>query len=572
MKKTMICMVIVIAGLLAIVNNASAATVLSPLDAGPTGGGSVQGTFETGGYGHKPVPAGWAAASGSQLIDLYNDAGKNTGLCLTWPNSTNETYTAQYTYTSTAAAANKLYTLKLLAGSHVNWDSGTVDYTATIGTDNGGTYTAIGTSGTKTVTFSGASAYLGDMAGTYISDFKIMSGSSVPAGNLVIRITVVTHGVYWGAFDNVQLTVEDAVDPVIDTQPITQVVKADANAVFIIAGQNIVSYLWYKGTTALSDGGNISGSATNTLTVSNVQLADEDEYYCKVSSVSSSINSNVISLIVGRLIGQWNFEGNLNDGSTMGNNGAAVGTVAYEASGNSILGNALKLENVYEDCSEPNAFNFVKIAAPKYSKTLDTNDFLDYTYGPVSISCWLKPSFNNIYEMYVSAGFPGFNGAWYCARMGDSNQATLNSSGSSKIMYTTPFNDGGWHLYTAVIDPANHKRCIYLDGTMLDEDTATLIQGVELLIGGINWKARGEADNYKFGYTGLIDDVRIYTYALSQTEVAQMYYDVTGQGGCLYYQNSRDYNKDCRVNFKDFEIFAQNWMNCTLKPAAACND
>jgi hypothetical protein len=173
--------------------------------------------------------------------------------------------------------------------------------------------------------------------------------------------------------------------------------------------------------------------------------------------------------------------------------------------------------------------------------------------------------------MYVSVGYSGFNGAWYCSRFNDSNTATLNSTGNSKIMYTAPFNDGGWHLYTAVIDPGNNKRYIYLDGTLLDQDAATLINGIELLIGAINWKVSGEADKYKFGYTGSIDDVRIYTYALTQNEVAQMYYDVTGQGGCLDYQNSSDYNKDCRVNFKDFEIFAQNWMNCALKPAAACN-
>jgi hypothetical protein len=569
MKKMMICLVMIAAGLAATANNASA-MVVSPLDAGQAGGGSVQGTFETAGFGHRAAPAGWTAAPGSQAVDLYSDQGMNTALCLTWPSTTNETFTAQYTYTSTPAAANKLYTLKLLAGSHVNWESGTVDFTFTLGTDNGGTFTEIGSSTTKTVTYNGQSSYLGSMSGTYVSDFKVISGSSVPAGNLVVRIRVVTHGVNWGAFDNVSLDVTDAIEPIIINQPVSKSVKIGANTAFTVSGQNIVSYRWYKGTTVLSDGGNITGALTNTLNISNVAVSDEGEYFCKVSSGSSEIDSDKASLIAGRLIAQWQFDGNLNDSSDLHNNGTAVGTVEYGTGINGVANSALVLNN-----EAGIATNFVKVANPVFSTSaaLPTTDFLSYTFGAVSISCWVKPSFLNEYEMFVSVGYPDFDGAWYCSRFGTTGGATLNSTGKSKTIVTKDFNDGNWHLYTAVIDPTANARYIYLDGTLQDQDTATLIPGVELIIGAINWKERlvpGAADSYQYGFSGSIDDMRIYTYAMAATEVAQMYYDVTGKAGCLNYQSS-DFNKDCRVNFADFEVFAQNWLNCSLLPASACN-
>jgi hypothetical protein len=63
---------------------------------------------------------------------------------------------------------------------------------------------------------------------------------------------------------------------------------------------------------------------------------------------------------------------------------------------------------------------------------------------------------------------------------------------------------------------------------------------------------------------GLIDDLKIYNYALSNTEVAQEYIAVMGGWICdtegsdaLRY----DFNSDCRVDLLDFARFAADWLN-----------
>ena len=61
-------------------------------------------------------------------------------------------------------------------------------------------------------------------------------------------------------------------DPAIVTQPANAVKPSGANATFTVAarGTPTLTYQWAKNNSPLSDGGNIFGSATSTLTVSNI--------------------------------------------------------------------------------------------------------------------------------------------------------------------------------------------------------------------------------------------------------------------------------------------------------------
>jgi len=67
-------------------------------------------------------------------------------------------------------------------------------------------------------------------------------------------------------------------------------------------------------------------------------------------------------------------------------------------------------------------------------------------------------------------------------------------------------------------------------------------------------------------YEGLLDKVSIYSYALSQIDVAVLYTDVmTGESICME-QIKHDYNGDCRVDILDFAMFAADWLECNLVP------
>jgi hypothetical protein len=70
------------------------------------------------------------------------------------------------------------------------------------------------------------------------------------------------------------------------------------------------------------------------------------------------------------------------------------------------------------------------------------------------------------------------------------------------------------------------------------------------------------ADNPYFN--GMIDDLKIYNAALTNTEIAQEYIAVQGGYVCDTEGTDSmtyDFNRDCRVDILDFAQFAGNWLN-----------
>ena len=86
----------------------------------------------------------------------------------------------------------------------------------------------------------------------------------------------------------------------IVSQPTSQTACTGANTVFTCnATGGSLTYQWKKGGVALTDGGNIAGATTFTLTLSSLALSDAGNYTCEVSSTcSATLISNVATLTV----------------------------------------------------------------------------------------------------------------------------------------------------------------------------------------------------------------------------------------------------------------------------------
>jgi hypothetical protein len=77
-------------------------------------------------------------------------------------------------------------------------------------------------------------------------------------------------------------------------------------------------------------------------------------------------------------------------------------------------------------------------------------------------------------------------------------------------------NDGKWHHLVGVHNGA--KVCLYVDGMLVDFETRggnAVTYNDPVYIGG--------GPRSKHGWNGFIDDVRIYSYALSAEEVKMLY-------------------------------------------------
>jgi predicted extracellular nuclease len=91
-----------------------------------------------------------------------------------------------------------------------------------------------------------------------------------------------------------------AVAPTVTDDPDSVIVAAGDNAVFNVSasGTAPLSYLWRKDGNPLADGGNVSGATTATLTLTNVQAADQADYSVFISNAAGDATSAAATLTV----------------------------------------------------------------------------------------------------------------------------------------------------------------------------------------------------------------------------------------------------------------------------------
>jgi hypothetical protein len=104
---------------------------------------------------------------------------------------------------------------------------------------------------------------------------------------------------------------------------------------------------------------------------------------------------------------------------------------------------------------------------------------------------------------------------------------------------------------------------LYVDGTLVAGPVAITNDPVSYGKTTQNWLGRsqwGAGDGY---FNGLIDDLKIFNYALDTNKVAQEYLAIQGDYVCDVEANDLqyDYNDDCVMNLGDFAIFAQRWLD-----------
>src|SRR5262249_47736214 len=124
----------------------------------------------------------------------------------------------------------------------------------------------------------------------------------------------------------------------ITQQPTNQTVALGQTATFTVTatGSAPLSYQWQANGTNLTDGGNIFGSTSNDLTISNVSAANPGTYLVNITDAtgSSVTSSNAILSLLNcspppsGLVSWWSGDGNALD--IVGtNNGTAQGGVTF---------------------------------------------------------------------------------------------------------------------------------------------------------------------------------------------------------------------------------------------------
>jgi uncharacterized repeat protein (TIGR03803 family) len=182
-------------------------------------------------------------------------------------------FTALYAFTGSTDGANPY------AGLHQASD-GNLYGTTTGSTTNSGSVFSVTVGGVLTP----------------LVDFNGGNGSA-PYGSLVQAIDGNLYGttLYGGASDGgtvFQYTI--TAPPFIITQPADQTATNHSTAAFqvVAGGTGALAYQWLMSGTNLSDGGNIAGSSTSTLTLSDVSSAQQGFYTVLVSSTNGEVVSS----------------------------------------------------------------------------------------------------------------------------------------------------------------------------------------------------------------------------------------------------------------------------------------
>jgi len=363
--------------------------------------------------------------------------------------------------------------------------------------------------------------------------------------------------------------------PIINTQPVNQLVDPGQTAEFSIEGTSIspLTYAWYQsGDNAVdTPADDTLVGQTQILSIPNAQAANEGYYYCRLINTGGTVVSNVVTLGTKRAVAHWTFDA-----------ADFVGGVYLDNSGQG-------------HHAEPNllpiAGSFVPGADPA-----ETGDALDTTVVPLSVADsgdWAAAAFTSQVTVSAWVKWAGPNGAWqgivsnrvdpsngnfYIEIRQDNGNVQIGSPGGTDLIAgNLPI--GEWtHV---AVTASSGGRIIYFNGmpVITRSPTNPINQlAVPMYVGALG---RSSAGTLSSPFHGVMDDVRIYNYAKDKFGVADLYYDVTEIPLCLNPGNvglvfdvagggANGDQPDCRVDLMDFAVFAGDWLNCGFYPQADC--
>lgn len=318
-----------------------------------------------------------------------------------------------------------------------------------------------------------------------------------------------------------------------------------------------------------------NGSFSTSLSVGNVEMADEAYYYCTVTNGSSEITTSLsVSLTVKRPVAHYPFDGNVNDVV-----GTEHGTLKGEPNDISLPGFITGVPNLGQ-AIELDGTQYVQLSTQAYPK-----GGLGAALEAGTIACWVRiDTFNTPVAMILGTHndgtgpgcqmwFAGTNGQQINFRLrqntGDADMPHVIGTSAASLV-----GDGQWHLIAATYEKGAVGQ-LYLDGVPLGgSDAYTANPAFDpwdypMIIGANN--NRGLVTDF---LDGAIDDVIIFNYRLTGLEIADMY--LVGNPDavlCLRpYENAFDFDGNCRVDLADFATFASKWLSCGRYPEAACGE
>jgi prepilin-type N-terminal cleavage/methylation domain-containing protein len=223
------------------------------------------------------------------------------------------------------------------------------------------------------------------------------------------------------------------------------------------------------------------------------------------------------------LVGYWSFDEGTGtiakDLSGYGNNGTLLDASSTNADGNTPpqwttgkVGGALSFDGVDD---------YVNVENP-------SSGVLDFGTSSFSYSMWVNFDVDgNVignWQLPFWKGGSSYGYAGYDFEFSESNNrldANISDgsgvpAGYARASYSYNFRDGTWHYIVAVVDRARNTITLFVDAIQRGQTTISTVGSVSnsypLIIGSPS-----------FPFDGLVDEVRVYNRALSDSEIKVLY-------------------------------------------------
>jgi hypothetical protein len=356
--------------------------------------------------------------------------------------------------------------------------------------------------------------------------------------------------------------------PIITMNPGNQVADAGGTAEFTVGVDSLTTptFKWYSSVDPVNNtpADDIYLANTEVLSLTGLTVSDECYYYCVVgNSGNIVVVSDVAGLAVKRVVAHWSMNtadyvnGQYLDLSGEGHHADPNGTPAF-VSGKLAEGISVLRP---DDTAGPTTDSWARAGTWNPSK---------YS-GALSVSFWLNWSgtnMTNTEQAFISKR-SGANLAdatqWQIIKPGASGTPTMWFQSPTNTVSADALTPRQWQLITITFDGTTAR--IYSNGVLMGSGSFRLGNAVDAMInlGGHSF------DTIPARWmNGILDDVKIFNYGLSDVEVAQIYVsDNPGNSVCvnsLKPAAAYDLNGDCIVNLGDFAVLAGAWLDCGLVP------
>lgn len=342
----------------------------------------------------------------------------------------------------------------------------------------------------------------------------------------------------------------------VTLDPVSQTVPAGSTVQLTVAGENIVTYKWFK------DNVLMEGETAATLTIENAQVADEGYYHCEVDNSLIKPDASASALVMTkRLVGWWKLDGNLTD------------SVALEVAGAPTHDGTSVDPNFVGIGKDGGALQFYGDVDGLVVMS-NSADFYNFYPRGYAVSAWVNMpvKVNSPWGAYIcKQGTNPTRGFILTHRENGQAVHTLRQS-FGDLYSNTDVDDDNWHLVVGTYDGATKQGKVYVDGVLKNQATNTgnpVGSPADLIFGAENLTATTAA------YVGQLDDVRIWSYPIDAQTIANLYTDFNpGVWVCIdrpeLDTTGPDGVPDCRVDIYELAKFAEVWLECGRSPSGYC--